>query len=571
MRIWITETIELLEKISEGSEGEVWKANWHRDPNGSPKKIAVKLGTKGDRPGKRMEKEIENLRGIDHSAIVRLRVYGETKDGTPFHGTDLVLGKTLYEYLAFHGSPLKQNLAISIAAQITSAVDSITKFINQTDGDRDVLVHGDIAPQNVMITNSNQVKIVDFGCSRLESIEAPNSSKKYARSVFYCDPNVDDSGASRITEMFSIGAILFKILTGKEAISREIAGVPGKARDFYKPLYLKKRRQQLEDCDVSQENIDLVEGLLSKNNEDRLSSYKKLLNHKVNSRKLYGDGEEILWFKPKIENNPSLSIRKIAAVLIVGFSLLAVQPAIGDYLAAISWFGGKKEKSPKDYRVAGPTIQPNRNENSNSPQKSTEYAGGKKDKPATKQSYSQGKKKDQGGDHIAITNPVVSPSPSINFLRNDEIEKLAKLEDIEVDENTPDPRNFIERQFPALIEFSSADDIDRNLAFDSSLVVQHKVSNFYSNPSFSDAKFSFSGSENSCEGMKIRIEDVLAERGCGESGLGTCGELIAKVESDSNCEHVQMEFACLFEVGPERVFLKNCKNVPGSHQVAEAN
>jgi len=143
--------------IGEGGMGEVWSAT--RDDGLFEHKVAVKL----IRPGivsagaeARFGEERRMLARLDHPGIARLIDGGMSEGGWPYLITELVAGSPIDRHCERQASPLPARVAL---------VREAAHAIQAAHGA--LIVHADIKPGNLLVTDQAMVKLVDFGIARL--------------------------------------------------------------------------------------------------------------------------------------------------------------------------------------------------------------------------------------------------------------------------------------------------------------------------------------------------------------------------------------------------------------------
>ena len=168
----------------------------------------------------RFEQEARSASALNHPNIVT--VYDVGRDGdTSFIAMELVEGRTVRELLVSGPIPLRRTL--SIAAQ---CAEGLAKA--HAAG----IVHRDLKPENLMVTSDGFVKILDFGLVKLVS-EAPGGSNALTMAgshtasgvivgtVGYMSP--EQAAGAPVdfrSDQFSLGSILYEMLTGARAFSR---------------------------------------------------------------------------------------------------------------------------------------------------------------------------------------------------------------------------------------------------------------------------------------------------------------------------------------------------------------
>jgi eukaryotic-like serine/threonine-protein kinase len=215
-------TYRLQSRIGAGAMGEVYLA--HDDKLNRPvavKLIAKDLARDADRL-QRFRQEAHAASSLNHPHIVVVHDFGEIND-RPFIVTELVEGVTLRERLK--EGPLPIQNAVEIALQVTGALAAA-----HARG----LVHRDIKPENVMLRPDGYVKLLDFGLAKLADLESPTG----AASTFATQPDHPAGTPSYMspeqargepldarTDIFSVGAVLYELVTGRMAFSGANAAV----------------------------------------------------------------------------------------------------------------------------------------------------------------------------------------------------------------------------------------------------------------------------------------------------------------------------------------------------------
>jgi len=217
-------TYQLQVRIGAGAMGEVYLAHDEKlDRRVAIKLIAKELAGDADRQ-RRFRQEAHAASSLNHPNIVVVHDFGEW-GGRPFIVTELVEGVTLRERLG--DGPLPIQDAIEIALQVTSALAAA-----HARG----LVHRDVKPENVMVRPDGYVKVLDFGLAKLAGADhAPPDGAMPTRltqpgqaagTPAYMSP--EQARAELVdarTDVFSIGAVLYEMVTGRLAFSGESPAV----------------------------------------------------------------------------------------------------------------------------------------------------------------------------------------------------------------------------------------------------------------------------------------------------------------------------------------------------------
>jgi serine/threonine protein kinase len=210
---------ELLEVVGKGAMGTVYRA-WQA---GMERQVAVKILhpelMRDPKVVARFDREARAVAKLTHPNIVTSFVVGETLDGLPFLAMEYVEGESLDEALAAAG-PMEPARALRIALQITSAL---------SEAHAEGIVHRDLKPANILLTHRRRmpdfVKILDFGIAKIlrgdvESRESIESRLTREGAIFgtphYIAPEqASGSETDHRADLYSLGCILFRMLTGK--------------------------------------------------------------------------------------------------------------------------------------------------------------------------------------------------------------------------------------------------------------------------------------------------------------------------------------------------------------------
>lgn len=208
---------KILKLIGRGGMGSVYRAKVVvscQVPIGQ--EVALKLLRDTDeQERKRFARESVYLQALHHPGIVRVLDNGE-HEGQPYLVMQLVEGHHADDLL-ISGKPVEQNYLADLAIQ---ALDAL--HVAHLHG----ILHRDIKPGNIMISEGGQVKLVDFGLAQY--MNAAESHLTATGAVVgtpaYMSPE-QASGQreviSRRSDVYSMGACLYELLTGKQPFSAD--------------------------------------------------------------------------------------------------------------------------------------------------------------------------------------------------------------------------------------------------------------------------------------------------------------------------------------------------------------
>ena len=155
---------------------------------------------------KRFEVEAQAAASIIHPNIVS--VYDVGKDGDLYYIVmELVQGKTLKEIIVEEGGPLPWKWSVNIAIQIASALEVAHK---------NNIVHRDIKPHNIIITEDGVAKVTDFGIAKAVSNSTITAFGTTIGSVHYFSPEHARGGFTDAkSDLYSLGVVMYEMVTGR--------------------------------------------------------------------------------------------------------------------------------------------------------------------------------------------------------------------------------------------------------------------------------------------------------------------------------------------------------------------
>lgn len=197
---------EILELIGEGGMAGVYKARCHL----LNRFVAVKIlrsefVTDADFL-KKFEKESQASASLSHPNIVNVYDVGTDNDAH-YIVMELVNGITLKQYIVNKATYLSTQEIVGIARQIAMALDHA-----HSNG----IVHRDIKPHNILITEDGHIKVADFGIARAATSATIVKTNEALGSVHYASPEQAKGGfIDARSDLYSLGILMFELATGR--------------------------------------------------------------------------------------------------------------------------------------------------------------------------------------------------------------------------------------------------------------------------------------------------------------------------------------------------------------------
>ena len=221
---------ELLELIAVGGMAEVFKGRVVA-AEGFEKLVAIKRIlpdlAEDERFVKMLLTEARIHSALSHRNIVQIHDLGISEDGQYFIVLEYVDGydlRMITEQLAAEGEIIPEVLSLHIASELAQGLH-FAHELKGDDGQPLGLIHRDVTPSNVLISLAGEVKLSDFGLAKRRHDRSVVGSLK--GNLSYMSPEqAMQSPLDRRTDIFSLGAVLFELLTGRRLreITDEVAG-----------------------------------------------------------------------------------------------------------------------------------------------------------------------------------------------------------------------------------------------------------------------------------------------------------------------------------------------------------
>jgi serine/threonine protein kinase/tetratricopeptide (TPR) repeat protein len=209
---------KILDLVGRGGMGEVYRARDTRLKRDVAIKVLPRALTADRERLSRFEQEARSAAALNHPNIISVHDMG-TADGSPYIVSELLEGQNLREVLRRGPVPARKVLdyALQAARGLAAAHDA-------------GIVHRDLKPENLFITKGGQLKILDFGlakltrseeggtdCSTAEAVPGTEAGTVFGTGGYMSPEQVRGQSADHRSDIFSFGAILYELFSGKRA------------------------------------------------------------------------------------------------------------------------------------------------------------------------------------------------------------------------------------------------------------------------------------------------------------------------------------------------------------------
>ncbi len=197
---------EIIEKIGEGGMSIVYKAKCRLLNRFVAIKVLRAEFVKDDEFVKRFEKESQAAASLSHNNVVGIYDVGYEED-IYYIVMELMNCKTLKDYIQSKTTYMSNEEIIAITLQIASALE----HAHNTG-----IIHRDIKPQNILITEEGLVKVADFGIARAVTSATTVNTAEVVGSVHYASPEQTRGGfLDAKSDLYSLGVVMYELATGR--------------------------------------------------------------------------------------------------------------------------------------------------------------------------------------------------------------------------------------------------------------------------------------------------------------------------------------------------------------------
>jgi serine/threonine-protein kinase len=199
----------LLRELGHGGMGTVFLAA--RADEQFHKKVALKVirgGADSEEVVRHFKRERQILAGLDHPNIARLLDGGTTDDGLPYLVMEYIEGEPLVDYCD------SRRLNVTERLRLFQSICAAVQFAH-----RNLVVHRDIKPNNILVDTEGSPRLLDFGIAKLLNRDLAGeaaTATSFGMTPEYASPEQIRGGhITTATDVYSLGVVLYELLTGR--------------------------------------------------------------------------------------------------------------------------------------------------------------------------------------------------------------------------------------------------------------------------------------------------------------------------------------------------------------------
>jgi eukaryotic-like serine/threonine-protein kinase len=275
-------------EIGLGGMGIVYSGK--RDDDEFEQKVAIKIikhGFTSEYFLKRFQRERQTLANLKHPNIARLLDGGRSTEDLPYLVMEYIDGIPLTEYCK------EKNLSVDEKLKLFNLVCGAVQYAH-----RNLIVHRDIKPGNILVDKDGSPKLLDFGIAKLLNEDLVDTEETLTQAGIapftpeYASPEqINGDKITTVSDVYSLGVILYQILTGEQPYKRRSvpASVLSKSPGEEKILS-PSEKVRISDTSLIKESVEKLAGKLKgdldnivlkamhKDQEQRYSSVQELID-----------------------------------------------------------------------------------------------------------------------------------------------------------------------------------------------------------------------------------------------------------------------------------------------------
>jgi serine/threonine protein kinase len=204
---------KILSQIGQGGMGVVYKAVPENQPDAPL--VAIKLLqplSQQETLARRFQTEYEILARLNHPNIARFIETGRTPNDIPYYVMELIYGISIDDYCDRH------KLGINARLQLFSDVCSAVEYAHKK-----WILHRDLKPSNILVTESGQVKLLDFGISKIidpnnntiNAMLATRTTERMLTPAYASPEQIRGKLLTVAVDIYALGVLLYFLISGR--------------------------------------------------------------------------------------------------------------------------------------------------------------------------------------------------------------------------------------------------------------------------------------------------------------------------------------------------------------------
>lgn len=256
---------EVVAELGRGSMGAVYKA---RDPQ-IGRTVAIKIILTANLSADALEqykqrfvREAQAAGQMSHPGIVTIHDIAEDASGQPFLVMEFIEGIALDRLLVPGAERMPLDRCLDIGIQVAEALEY---------AHRRGVVHRDVKPANILLTNDGHAKIADFGIAKLAGVQLTQTGQMMGTPAFMSPEQFSGGAVDARSDLFSLGAMLYWMMTGEKPFGGESLTVVS-----FRVVYTDPIPATRVDPALPHELEAVLSRCLAKNPADRYASCREL-------------------------------------------------------------------------------------------------------------------------------------------------------------------------------------------------------------------------------------------------------------------------------------------------------